>query len=881
VLAGWETTIVRLPHLLTLSLGLCSAACSLVAQDISIAEVTLKPSVRGNLSVAIRTWDAPDMSLGTLRRAAFPCDWKGGIADDDYIHGDCRHYLTSDGTSASGKIDVAPLIVALRAAGIESIRVLIEDERREIAQPPAGWFRETPEIKARRKGRGRTAGDTYWFRVEPGDDLPKAFVLRVGMPWSATQTLVPIGFTLFGPALLALWLRRRADRSGALESAAVWVHWILTATWLYWIYSGSTSNIAGLLAHLKVESMFASLVIGAFLLVAPPLFAVATCVAILMRSGDGDAQPQDTLGLVRRAVLRESVLMVPLSIFMAASTLDQDWKWATIALPVAYVIYRLLSWYVGRLMTQGLEILTRGELMDTASDLASRAGVKLTSVYVLGNRNPREANAFAARDNMMAVTRGLVENLTRRELSAVIGHEVGHIRGKHVGMSTIAFWAYIILMQPLTALLVQYAHVPGWFLSLPIVPLGYIFGTSFLSRRNEYNADGRAVEITGDPEAMIAALARLRRLTRMPVNWGGMQGSILSHPSMRDRVLSIARRSGLAEDRALALLEDRDLLTADIPPEDRHFSLPEECAGAELAFSSTAKASYLMWAGWADQVALTLATLAVCTFADRVWPRFPFSPLAIVASIPLLAATYLIFSNWLGRRFTNGIHRRLERRMGPAAAGGTFVGLLPGANTAPVEGFYQWDVGFLWLTANELVYRGERVSFSIARDSVRAITIRKGPRSWDRAHLVRVECEGGAMHFSRPDVGTTRRVTGRLERRLQSWLQGTVEATGNIGHESPPPASVLCSTPSAYLRGWRAARMFAVRACLLFIGILLVMPLLERGAGSFSSAFVPFVTPLAFLAAVIPVVFRPKPQAEPVAAPEIAPALVSENQAEA
>jgi hypothetical protein len=503
--------------------------------------------------------------------------------------------------------------------------------------------------------------------------------------------------------------------------------------------------------------------------------------------------------------------------------------------------------------------------------------VKLASVYVLGNRNPREANAFAAGGNMMAVTRGLVENLTRRELTAVVGHEVGHLRGKHVGMTTIAFWAYIVLMGPLTGLLVTHAHVPRWVLSLPILPLGYIFSISLLSRRNEFNADGRAVEITGDPEAMIAALARLRKLTRTPINWGGMQGSILSHPSMHDRVLSIARRSGLAEERALALLHDPDLLDADAPPEDRHFSLPEECAGAELAFSSTAKASYLMWANWADQVALTLATLAVCSFADRVWPRFPFSVLAIPASIPLLAATYLIFSNWLGRRFTSGIRRRLERRMGPAAAGGTFVGLLPGRNTVPVEGFYQWDVGFLWLTAGELVYRGERVTFSISRDSVREITIRKGPLSWDRAHLVRVDCEGGALHFSRPDVGTTLRITGRLEGRLLAWLRGAVQETGDVGHEPPPPASVLCSAASDYIRGWRAVRMVFVRAFLLLIGVTFVIPLVDGVTARFTTAFALFVTPLAFVAANIPVMFRRKPRAEPVAAPEVSPVLVESS----
>jgi hypothetical protein len=118
------------------------------------------------------------------------------------------------------------------------------------------------------------------------------------------------------------------------------------------------------------------------------------------------------------------------------------------------------------------------------------------------------------------------------------------------------------------------------------------------------------------------------------------------------------------------------------------------------------------------------------------------------------------------------------------------------------------------------------------------------------------------------------RVTGGLERWLQAWLQGAVQETGDAGHEPPPPASVLCPAPTVYLRGWRAARVFLVRAFLLCIGITIVLPLIERGVGAFTTAFVPFVTPLAFLAAVVPVVFRRKPRVQPSATTETAPTLV-------
>jgi Zn-dependent protease with chaperone function len=850
----------------------CYAAChSLFAQTatqdddeddgLPIAQIVLRPSVRGNLDVSMQVWDAPDVRPDAIRRAAFPCDWRPDYTESTMLSGVCRRYLASDGTSASGPLRLTPLIEAFRKEGIESVRVLIDDPQRLMKQTPTGWRKQTAEEKVEKKMRSRAAGDTYWFLSDEDEELPQAFQLRIGKPWSPSQTFVPIAFTLFGPALLAMWLRRRAERSGATEVAAVWVHWILTATWLYWIYAAAGENVTGLLAHLHIDNLFAAFLMGAVLMAGPPLFAVATCVAILLRATASDPDPPDTFSLIKRAVARESVLMVPFSIFLGgAAAFEHDWKLGAISLPVAYVVYRLLSWQVGRSTMKGLEILTRGELWEASAALAARAGVTLNAVYVLGNRNPMEANAFAAGGRMMGVTRGLVENLTRRELAAVIGHEVGHLRGRHVGMSVLAFWGYMILAQPLAVLLTKYAHAPTWILSLPVMPLLYIFATSLLSRRNEFNADGRAIEITGDPEAMIAALARLRKMTRTPVAWGGMQGSILSHPSMRDRVLSIARRGGVPEERALALLDNPDLLSEGEAPELRHFSLPAECAGAGLVYDSAVKATYLMWVGWLEQIALVAFTLAVAAFTSRVWPRFPFAALVAVACIPLLTAAYLIFTNWVGRCFKASLRRKLKERMGAAADGGMFVGLLPGSLAIPVEGFYHWDLGFLWLNSDELVFRGERVSFSLPRASVRGIVTQKGPLSWDRAKLVRVDCEDGAMQFSRPDVGTTMRHASRLERSLQSWFEGTAATAAWTASEAHPPASVFRGMSGSYLRGWQAARIIIVRTFLLFVGVTLLMPLMEGPIPGV--AVVALVAPLAYVTANLPLLFRRKPGSE-------------------
>src|SRR5262249_33977826 len=156
-----------------------------------------------------------------------------------------------------------------------------------------------------------------------------------------------------------------------------------------------------------------------------------------------------------------------------------------------------------------------------------------------------------------------------------------------------------------------------------------------LSRKHEFEADGKAAELVNDPEGMIAALARLSKMTRTPVSWGGIQGAILSHPSMRQRVLAIAHRFGLAEERAVALLHDPDLLAADTGPEDLHYSVPAECEGLEPVFSSRSKSAYQMWGRWTSNVALAALTLAFGHFALFVWPRPPHIRLGLLLMLPL------------------------------------------------------------------------------------------------------------------------------------------------------------------------------------------------------------------------------------------------------
>ncbi len=861
----------------------CGLACQVLpaqsnasddaGDDAPSARVQVVPALRGDLTVTVTTENMPGVALDALRRAALPCDWRLRQKADEFLDGVCRKYLASDGALAHGTLALAPLVTALHNAGAQGVRLELNDFGRPLAQAPQGW---AARPHAPKTPFGSLKSVSYLFSSNSDNGLPHPFEVRLGTAWSPARLGIPFGFSLLGPALLAFWLRRRAERKGAVDSASVWVHWILTGTWLYWISAVSVADIAAFAVHLQLDSMVLTFLVGSLVFCVPPLIATASCIAILTRMPAESGERQDTPGLVRRSVAREATLLVPFGMFLVGTGMfEQDWQISIASWPAAYFTYRILSWYVGRGSANRVEILTRGPLMEIAHVIARRASVALGGIYIINNRSRQEVNAFAGSGRILAMTRGLVEHLTCRELVAVIGHEVAHMRAKHVGIRIAAFWGYMLVVGPLAARFIERAHLPQWLLALPILPLAYILATAFLSRNHEFTADSQAAELTQDAEGMIAALARLRKMTRTPVDWGGMQGSILSHPSMRDRVLALARRFSVPEDRALAILRDPDLLTTGTAPEALHFTLPAECTGPDLVFTSSAKAANSMWTRWGGKLALALIALAAGEFALLVWPRPPHVRLGLACVVPLVGWLYLGFGRWLDRGFMRHLHRRLRRRMGPMADGGIFAGLLPGDRVTAVEGFYAWDIGFLYFTPDWLTYRGERTVFSLPRSGIKNISIAKGPLAWNPAYAVTVNCEEGSLSLLTPDRGVRRRQARWLQQRLNAWSRGELMENFSAVSPGPPPGRELFVGPSGYLRGWRAISSHAVHAFLLCVGLVILMPFSLVGWAP-AVAFVPFVAPLAYLFAVSPTFFRGKPA--PVTVAPIAHAAAAAQQ---
>ncbi|WP_437305633.1 zinc metalloprotease HtpX [Sorangium sp. So ce388] len=157
-------------------------------------------------------------------------------------------------------------------------------------------------------------------------------------------------------------------------------------------------------------------------------------------------------------------------------------------------------------------------------ELAQRAEIPKPRIYVIPDAQP---NAFATGRNpehgVVAVTEGIVQLLSARELRGVLAHEIAHIKNRDILVSTIA--AAFASGITWIAHAVSFASLfgggqsddeeggsPLGGLALAIVaPIAATLVQLGISRSREYMADEVGARLCGDPEALASALSKLER----------------------------------------------------------------------------------------------------------------------------------------------------------------------------------------------------------------------------------------------------------------------------------------------------------------------------------------------------------------------------------
>jgi len=161
------------------------------------------------------------------------------------------------------------------------------------------------------------------------------------------------------------------------------------------------------------------------------------------------------------------------------------------------------------------------ELYAIVRELASEAKAPMPRIYVSDMAQP---NAFATGRNpehaVVAVTKGILKILDRRELRAVLAHEMSHVLNRDILVSSIAaaigsaftFLAYMVLFfggdddSPIGGI----AFLLLWL----VAPIAAAIIQMAVSRSREYQADESGALLSQDPEALASALTKLEQATR-------------------------------------------------------------------------------------------------------------------------------------------------------------------------------------------------------------------------------------------------------------------------------------------------------------------------------------------------------------------------------
>ncbi len=204
-------------------------------------------------------------------------------------------------------------------------------------------------------------------------------------------------------------------------------------------------------------------------------------------------------------------------------------------------------------------------LMETIRKYSADAGIKMPEV---GIYDAPDVNAFATgmtrNSSLVAVSSGLLQQMTREEAEAVLGHEIAHVaNGDMVTLALIqgVVNTFVMFLSRVIGHTVdrvvfknEEGHGPAFFVTMIVAELVLGILASIIvmwfSRKREFRADRGGASLAGRG-AMIAALERLNSLHPHPlpdkmaafgIAGGSPQGwkrLFMTHPPLEARIAAL------------------------------------------------------------------------------------------------------------------------------------------------------------------------------------------------------------------------------------------------------------------------------------------------------------------------------------------------------
>lgn len=305
------------------------------------------------------------------------------------------------------------------------------------------------------------------------------------------------------------------------------------------------------------------LIVGKTLLSLP--FSIYSTFVIEERFGFNKTTPKTFVadmvkGLLLGILLGGPLLAGILAFFTYFETYGWLYAWGAVTLYTLFVQFIAPTWIMP--LFNKFEPLEDGDLRKKIQDLADRVKFPLQGIYVMdGSKRSSKSNAFFTgfgNNKRIALFDTLIEKHTDDELVAVLAHEIGHYKRKHILKNMILGIVQTGIMFLLLDIFLQSEGLfEAFYMEQMSVYAGLIFFgllyapiemtlsvfMQIISRKYEFEADAYAAEVYRS-QPMIDALKKLSKdnlsnLTPHPfyvfLNY--------SHPPVMERVNAIRRRA--------------------------------------------------------------------------------------------------------------------------------------------------------------------------------------------------------------------------------------------------------------------------------------------------------------------------------------------------
>jgi heat shock protein HtpX len=228
----------------------------------------------------------------------------------------------------------------------------------------------------------------------------------------------------------------------------------------------------------------------------------------------------------------------------------------------------MAKWSTGARVIDGTEGTTESWLVQTVKSLAAKAGIGMPEVAVYeGAPNAFATGAFR-NSSLVAVSTGLVQSMSKEEVEAVLGHEIGHVaNGDMVTLTLIqgVVNTFVVFLSRVVGFFVDKAIFrtergigPGFYITVIVCQI--VFGilasviVAWFSRQREFRADAASADLLGTPRPMMNALARLGGLEpgALPASIrtagitdkpSGFAALFSTHPPVEERIAALQART--------------------------------------------------------------------------------------------------------------------------------------------------------------------------------------------------------------------------------------------------------------------------------------------------------------------------------------------------